>query len=141
MQCAKDHVGEGGSKTDGVGEGRDWELVFARLDWRSTEMCKGTIGIERVELFLGLDCGEGVEHELLDPVAADAVAWHIVCDVVDEIGKEGDLEQLVESDELETGQSVCCDRGWRWAVGQCSVGLLFDGGELRRRVGDVGEAV
>ena len=141
MKCAEDDVCECRGKTNGIGEGGDWELVLARLDWRSTEMCKSTIGVESVKLLLGLNSGEGIDDKLLDAVAADAVARHIVCDVVDEIGEEGDLEQLVEGNELKAGQGVCCDGSWRWTIGQSSLGSDLDGGQLRRWIGDVGETV
>lgn len=104
-------------------------------------MRKSTIGVESMKLLLGLDCGQGLEDELANALAFNAIAWLIVCDILDETSEEGDLEKLVESDEFKAGQGICCDGSWRWTIGQCSLGGKFDSSQLRRWVGDVGKAI
>lgn len=63
---------------------------------------------------------------------AGAVARHVVGDVLEQLGEEGDLGELVEGDEAQRGERVWLDR-WRWwAVGQSASGGLLDSKGLGR---------
>ena len=104
-------------------------------------MCEGTIGVESMKLLLGLDCDQGIEDEIANALTSDGIAWHIVCDIIDETGEEGDLEYLVESDEFKAGQGILRDGRWRWCIRQCSLSRDLDGGQLRRWIGYVGETI
>lgn len=62
----------------------------------------------------------------------ERVASDIARDVGDEIVEVGDLEELVECDQLEVDNPFFTDDRLRRPVGQSPVGILFDNLPLRR---------
>lgn len=57
----------------------------------------------------------------------EIIARDLVCDVVDKLCEEGDLEQLIQCDELEIGDTLSAERGRRWPIWQCTMCAILDG--------------
>ena len=129
MESAEHDICESASEVDSgfeVGAGED---VLAGLDWGLASTLEDTVGTESVELFLRLHSGESLQDEVLHARVADLEAVDVVGDVGNQAGKEGDLEKLVEGDELEAGDITRGQCRWRTSVRQGAVclQLLFDG--------------
>lgn len=65
-------------------------------------------------------------------IVRESVASDVAGDVGDETVEVGDLEELVESDELQVDDSLVTDDRRRGSVWQSSVGILLDGLSLLR---------
>ena len=103
LEGAEDDISEGASEVDGGVEVSAREDVLTGLNWRFSGTLQDAVCTEIVEFFLGLDCGESVEDNVSDCWASDLEAGDVVRDVLDQAGEEGNLEELVECDELEDG--------------------------------------
>jgi len=65
LKRAQDHIGESGGKGDGIVEVVDREVVLARLHWSvGVELRQGVVGVDGVELFLGLNGGESIDEKV-----------------------------------------------------------------------------
>jgi hypothetical protein len=114
------------------------------LDRSFAEVGKSPVGVEGVELFLGYDCVKSGEHEgdgLVIANVVSVVALDLVGDVVDELGEEGDLDEFVEGDKLETCLGIFGDTCWGCAVGKAAMCGCFDLGEDSGGVGNYREAI
>ena len=139
---AQDEVSESEGQGDGILECGDWGLVCAGLDRAGVEMGEGTVGVQRVQFFLSLDCGDGINDGLSLVLVLELVAVDIVGDVEEELGEVRNLEYFIEGDESQRSEIIGGRSSWRrWAVGESTVSLLVDGIKLRRRVVDVREPV
>ena len=58
--------------------------------------------------------------------ALELIAVHIVGDVLDELGEEGDFKDFVESDELQVGKTISADIGGWSSVRERSLSLNLD---------------
>ena len=71
-------------------------------------------------------------------VGPELVAWDVIGAVGEELGEEGDFEELVESYALPVCDALGVKRAGADAVAKSDVGLLVDLQHLRGRVGGVG---
>ncbi len=102
------------------------------MDRARVEVVQGIVCVQRMKFFLCLNSIERGQDVFLLLLVVDMVPIHVIGDVGNELGKEGDLGQLVEGDEAETVLGVVGDVG-RWgAVGDRSVCSEFDRSQLRR---------
>ena len=83
LESTQHDVSESAREVDGGLEGVTWELVLARLDRGLAGGGEDAVGAERMEFFLGLHCGKGLQDELLYSRTAGLEASNVVGDVVD----------------------------------------------------------
>ena len=141
-ESAEDDVGEGRGERDSINKVIDWEDVCARLDGLAREVVEGAVGIQLMELLLSEDDFECAENEVT--VGWDirrGVSWLVQGDVLDELGKERDLEELVERDESKRHFAIAMDARWWGAVWKSTTGFFLDLVELSRWVFNIWEAV
>lgn len=93
-----------------------------------------------MQLFLSQDVGDAFDDVLFAPIMLDIVSIATLCDVVEKLGEEGDLEKLVEGNESQAGEGVILRRDrWWCSVWKTSVCLSLNDSDLLRRW--VGKAV
>jgi hypothetical protein len=68
-----------------------------------------------------LDSDQDLEDEVTSILILDLKTVDIVGDVVDQAGEEGDLEVLVELDQLKVGDALIADLWWSTTIRQCAV--------------------
>lgn len=56
-----------------------------------------------MEFLYSLDGGERVDNDLAEVWVVDSESCNVVGNVVEEVGEEGNFEDLIEGDELEAG--------------------------------------
>lgn len=141
-QRSHDHIGEGGSQGDGALEVADGRDVLAGKDGTGIEVSEGTVGVEQVQLFLGLDGSDGIGHGLLEALILELVSLDLVGDVVQKFGEEGHLPELVVGNHSKRQKVILgrCRRRGR-AVGKSTMGLVLNVVQLGGRVLNIGEAV
>lgn len=104
LQRAQDQIGEGLGEADGALEIGDREAVSARLDLGLVEVLERPVCVEQVQFFLGDNGLDGVEHIAL--LLAEVVARCPAGDVGRELGEEGNLEQLIQGNQLEVCEAL-----------------------------------
>lgn len=82
LERTENHIGEGGSKSDGVFEIGDREIVLTGEDDFVGEVVESIVGVECVEFLLCLNCCESSDNEVASTLVVDLVAFNVVCDVV-----------------------------------------------------------
>lgn len=97
-QRAEDDVGECGGERDGGHEIRDWGHICAGQDGRVEDLQRA-VGIQGVQLFLGLHGGDGVDHGLSLLLVLELVAFDVIGHVEEKLGEERHLPKLVECNE------------------------------------------
>ena len=87
------------------------------------------------------DGGEGVLDVFLAKGCNGLVTVprDVVGHVGEQFGEIGDFEDLIQGEELQSGDPSAFDAGGERTVGKCALGLLLDDGELGRAW--IGEAI
>ena len=106
LQSAEDDICEGGGQCQGAVQISSGELVFAGLDRIEVIRGKDGVCVVCVKLFLCLNCHQSIDDSLTKILVLKAEAWHVIGDIEEQIGEEGNLEYLVERDQLNACQVV-----------------------------------
>ncbi len=147
---AEDYVGEGLGEGDGIDEGGDGEHVFARRDWGLARVLKNAVDTSGVKLLLlwyvsamgrdecvettyVYDGSERVDHVRVvhRSYSSSIVASHVVGDIGKERGEVCDFEYLIESNELQGGDTGAFQACGKSAIRECALSERLDLSKLR----------
>lgn len=127
LKSAKYCVGECRGKSERAVEIGDWKLVFASLDGVDFVGRENRVGIVGMKFFLGLDRNQGVDQSSTCDRVVDLELIDIVGDIEEQIGEVGDLENLVEGNQLDAGYVIWC-QSWSSTIGFNAMSQVVDYG-------------
>ena len=148
---AEDYVGEGLGEGDGVDEGGDGEDVFARHDWGLARVLKNAVDASGMKLLLlwsvsALGRDECVERTYVNDgservnhvrvvqrsYGGGIIASHVVGDIGKERGEVCSFEYLIESNELQSGDTGAFQACGKSAIRECALSERLDLSKLGR---------